>query len=148
MVFLLAKENAEAMSNLNLLRRLPSSFVSWLFFCVVPLTLIFRFLIGNVFGLLITSVLLYFGTSIFGESKPFNFAQLILWIDGLPIDSKTSAVASVLTIVGFLIAFQTATASWKAEALANLKSHVAAEIEQFFSEASRLTSDAEIYVDL
>jgi hypothetical protein len=103
-------------------------------------------MLGSILGILILSVLLYFGASTFGETKPYTLPQLILWIDSLPTDSKTSVVTTVLTVIGFLIAFQTATANWKAEALANLKSHVAEEIEEFYSEASRLTSDAEIYV--
>lgn len=134
------------MPSLFLLRRLPTGLLSWLFFYGTPLVWCLRFLIGSVFGVFVTSVLLYVAMSIYGESKPFTLAQLVLWIDALPTESKTATVTSVLTVAGFLIAFHTATANWKAEALAIQKSHVANEIEEFFAETSRLTSDAEIYV--
>lgn len=134
------------MSSLNLLRRFPPGLTSWLFFYGVPFILLLRFLVGTVSGIFISSILLYIGMSTYGETKPFSLAQLILWIDALPTESKTAVITSVLTVVGFLIAFHAATVNWKAEALANLKSHVANEIEEFFAEASRLTSDADIYI--
>ncbi|UCV22308.1 hypothetical protein [Ferribacterium limneticum] len=81
-----------------------------------------------------------------GEPKPFTPAQLVLWIDGLPAESKTAVVTSVLTVVGFLIAFHSATVNWKAEAVAHLKASVASEIEQFFNEAAQLSTKANIYI--
>lgn len=134
------------MFGLSLLRRMPPTVTAWLFYNGLPVVLVVRFLLGTIFGVLFLSLLLYWVMWTTGEPKPFTFAQLVLWVDGLPTESKTAVVTSVLTVLGFLIAFHTATVNWKAEALAHLKAHVAGEIELFFSEASRRITDAEIYV--
>lgn len=134
------------MLGLELYRRLPPRLTAFLFFYGLPALLVLRFFFGSLFGIFISSVALYWYTLIFGEVKPYSMQQLVLWLDSLPNDSKTSVVTTVITIAGFLVAFKTATANWKAENLATLKSHVASELEEFFANVSKLTTDAEIYV--
>ena len=133
------------MFGLSLLRRLPPRLSADLFYYVLPVVLVLRFLVGTILGVFFLSALLYWAMWTTGEPKPFTLSQLVLWIDGIPSESKTAIVTSVLTVLGFLIAFHTATVNWKAEAVAHLKAKVADEIEAFFTEASRLTTDAEIY---
>lgn len=135
------------MPSINLIRRLPPSLSAWLFYRGMPIALIARFLIGNIYGVFLGAICLYAFIWGFGGIKPLTLGQLLVWVDDLPIEAKTGLIAALLTIVGFLFAFHTATANWKAEALSNLKLHVATEIENFFAEASRLTSDAQIYAD-
>lgn len=108
--------------------------------------LVFRLLLGSIFGVFISSVILYVFMSVWGDVKPFDFPQLILWVDELPNESKTAVFTSLLTILGFLVAFSTARLSWKEEALANLKLNAAEDIELFFNEAIKLSNSAEIYV--
>lgn len=134
------------MFGLSILRRMPPPITAWLFYYGLPVVLVVRFLLGTILGVFALSLLLYWVMWIAGEPKPLTLAQLVLWVDGLPTESKTAVVTSVLTVFGFLVAFHTATVNWKAEALAHLKAHVAGEIEIFFNEASRLTKDAEIYI--
>ncbi len=134
------------MFGLSLLRRLPPRLTANFFYYGIPVLLLLRFLVGTVFGVLLTSVTLYWLMWLAGDSKPFTLGQLVLWLDAQPTESKTAVVTSLLTVLGFLVAFHTATLNWKAEALANLKAHVAGEIELFFTEASRLIVDAQIYV--
>lgn len=134
------------MLGVSMLRRMPPRVTAGLFYFAVPLFLLVRFFVGTILGALTLSVVMYWAMWTIGEPKPFTPAQLALWIDGLPIESKTAVVTSILTVLGFLIAFHTATANWKAEAVAQLKATVASEIEQFFNEAARLSTDAEIYV--
>lgn len=131
--------------SLNLFRRLSLDLMYLLFFYGLPFVLLLRFLVGSIFGIFICSILLYISMSTYGETNPFTLMQLVLWIDGLSEESKTSVITSVLTVVGFLIAFHSAAINWKAEALANLKSRAADDIETFFAEASNLTTDAAIY---
>lgn len=133
------------MFGLSLLRRLPPKLSADIFYYVLPVVLVLRFLVGTILGVFILSALFYWAMWITGEPKPFTLSQLVLWVDGLPSESKTAIVTSVLTVLGFLIAFHNATVNWKAEALAHLKAAVAGEIELFFNEAARLTTDAEIY---
>lgn len=133
------------MFGLSLLRRLPPKLSADIFYYVLPVVLLLRFLVGTILGVFFLSTILYWAMWTLGEPKPFTPSQLVLWIDGIPSESKTAIVTSVLTVLGFLIAFHTATVNWKAEAVAHLKAKVADEIEAFFTEASRLTTDAEIY---
>jgi hypothetical protein len=132
---------------INLLKSLPPAVIFRLFFWVLPIFLFVRFLVGTVFGVFLLSAALYYFNSSFGDTRPLTFGQLLLWIDGLPTESKTGVLTTLLTVAGFLVAFHTATINWKAEALAHLKASVAGEIEVFFNEASRLTVDAQIYVE-
>jgi hypothetical protein len=142
----LAATKAHPMFGLILLRRMPPALTACLFYYGLPVFLVLRFLIGTVWGVFLLSALLYWMLWLVGDSKPLTPGQLLLWIDGLPTESKTAVITSLLTVLGFLVAFHTATLNWKAEALAQLKAHVAGEIELFFTEASRLTIDAKIYV--
>ncbi|WP_281982864.1 hypothetical protein [Azonexus hydrophilus] len=134
------------MFGLSLLRRMPAALTASLFYYGLPVLLVLRFLTGTVWEVFLLSALLYWMSWLVGDSKPLTPGQLLVWIDGLPTESKTAVITSLLTILGFLVAFHTATLNWKAEALAHLKAHVAGEIESFFTEASRLTTDAQIYV--
>lgn len=134
------------MSGLSFIRCVPPTFTSIIFYYVIPVILLFRFLIGTVWGVLFLSTLLYWMSWFVGNPKPLTPGQLLLWIDGLPTESKTAVATSLLTVLGFLVAFHSAALNWKAEAVARLKAHVAGEIELFFTEASRLTTDAQIYV--
>ena len=134
------------MFGLTLLRSIPPTITARLFYYCTPVVLIFRFLIGTVWGVFLLSISLYSISWLVSESQPLTLSQLLLWIDELPVDSKTAVITSLLTVIGFLVAFHSATLNWKAQALVQLKTHVAGEIEQFFTEALRHTSDAEIYV--
>ena len=134
------------MFGLSLLRRVSPRISAALFYYVLPIFLALRFLFGSLKGILLLSALLYWSLWLIGEPKPFSSAELVLWIDALPIESKTAVITSILTILGFLIAFYTASANWRAEGLAQLKARTASEIEVFFTEASRHTTDAEIYI--
>lgn len=134
------------MFGLSLLRRMPPTILACIFYYVLPVLLVLRFLVGTVWGVFFLSAVVYSVSWLTGDSKPLSLGQLVLWIDGLPTESKTAVITSLLTVLGFLAAFHTATLNWKAEALAQLKAHVAGEIELFFTEATRLTTDAQIYV--
>ena len=134
------------MLGLALLKRLPPALSAWLFYYGLPVLLTLRFLLGTITGAFILSLLLYWAMWSVGVPRPLTFAQLLLWVDELPKESKTAVVTSFLTVVGFLVAFHTATVNWKAAALAKMKADVAGEIELFFNEAARLTIDAQIYV--
>ncbi len=135
------------MPSLTLIRRLPPKLSAWLFYRGYPVALLIRFLLGNIYGVLLLSVAIYIYRLYFSNSQPLSFAEMAVWFDDLSAETKTGLLAASLTIIGFMFAFQTATENWKNEALANIKIHVATEIEGFFAEASHLTSNAEIYAN-
>lgn len=133
------------MFGLSLLRHLPPGVTACAFYYGLPIVLAVRFLVGTVRGVFVLSVALYSVMWLVGEPKPFTLTELLLWLDELAPESKTAVVTTMLTVLGFLVAFHTATVNWKAQALAQLKQHVAGEIELFYAETSRLTTDAQIY---
>jgi len=135
------------MFGLDIIRRVPPRITTLVFYYALPVFLLIRFLVSTIWGVLLLSIFLYWSMWHLGASKPYTAAELVLWIDGLSSESKTSVVTTMLTVLGFLVAFHTGTLNWKAQAFAQLKEHVASEVESFFTEASRLTIDAQIYVD-
>ena len=134
------------MFGMSLIRMLPPWASVAVIYYVAPLFLALRFLLWSLKGVLALTILLYWLAWLAADPKPFTPAQLALWVDALPIESKTAVTTAVLTILGFLIAFYTASATWRSEGLAHLKAAVAGDIEVFFNEAARLITDAEIYV--
>lgn len=133
------------MFGLSLLRRIPPNLFAWIIYAVAPVQLLLKYLVGTVYGAFLFSVLLYWAMSIAGESKPFTSDELLIWIDGLDNDTKTAIATSVITILGFLVAFHTATHNWKAQAVTNLKINIAAGIGLFYGEALGLVVDAKIH---
>lgn len=134
------------MFGVTLIRRMPPWLVAVIICVLYPPYLLLRYLLGTTFGVLLASIGIYIWAWFLGESKPFSIDQLLLWIDGLSTEATTAVFTSLITVFGFLIAFRSATLNWKEQALSQLKISAAAEIEQFFTEAQRLTVDAEIYI--
>ena len=135
------------MSGLELIRRAPPRLFEALLQFVLPVILVVRFLIGRIVGIGILSLILYWSMWHFGESKPLTLAQLALWIDDLPDGAKTAFVTVILTVLGFLVAFHTATANWKAETLARMQIEIAGQLDEFFSEVLCLADDAMIFAE-
>lgn len=134
------------MFGVTLIRRLPPTLVAIIICVLYPPFLLLRYLVATTIGALLLAMGIYACALLFGESKPYSMPQLILWIDGLPIEATTAVFTSLITVFGFLIAFRTATLNWKEQALSQLKINAAAEIEKFFTEAQDLTVEAKIYI--
>lgn len=130
----------------RLFEKLPPTWSVPIFLVFLTILVLFRFLTKTALGILCVVIALYIGAWVCNDTKPFDFHELILWLDSLDSGNKTAIASAMLTIIGFLVAFQTATLNWKHQALANLKLETAGEIEAFFSEASRLITNAKIYV--
>jgi hypothetical protein len=105
----------------------------------------YRFFFGNIFGIFITVLVLYYhGEFLFGIT-PLDFDGLMNWVVSQNETTKSTIMGALITVVGFLIAYATATANWKSQLLATLKVQAAGEIEVFFAECSKLATDCEIY---
>lgn len=116
-----------------------------IFYGYVTLAFLYRFFFGSLFGILISCYALYvFSESLFG-AKPFNFDELIMWISDQEETTKAALMSSMVTVLGFLIAFAAATATWKSQLLANIKVQAANEMEVFFAECSKLAGECSIY---
>ena len=132
---------------IEILRWLPPSVSLWLLRYGLPIVLFLRYLSGSLFGVLILVSGIYMAMSWVGHPKPWSTAELAIWVSNLPAEYKSAVISSVITIVGFLIAFRTATENWRAESLAHLRASVAGEVEVFFSEFLRCSDQARIYAE-
>lgn len=127
--------------------KLPPYLSVPIFYVFVTVWFLYRFLFGNLFGIFVTVLVLhYFSESLFGIT-PLGFDGLMAWAVIQSESTKSALLGSVVTIVGFLVAYATATANWKSQLLANLKLQAAGELEVFFAECSKLAADCEIYAN-
>lgn len=76
---------------------------------------------------------------------PYSYYELIDWIAKLSEGMKVAIVSSLVTVIGFFIAYASATANWKSQLLANIKLQASGEINSFFTEVGSLVTDCEIY---
>ncbi|MHC5791763.1 hypothetical protein ACYT6H_09220, partial [Streptococcus pyogenes] len=58
---------------------------------------------------------------------------------------KVAIASSLVTVVGFFIAYASATANWKSQLLANIKLQASSDLNSFFTEVNSLVTDLEIY---
>ncbi|WPC04100.1 hypothetical protein SBP02_15145 [Pseudomonas benzenivorans] len=124
----------------------PSTSVP-LFYAFATSGLIIRFFIANLYGMLFLALGLYYNShSIFG-TEAYTPAQLIDWFAAQSESTKTALLSSIVTVIGFLIAYATATYNWKAQALSELRMQAASEIDAFFSQCAKLTTDCQIYAN-
>lgn len=106
---------------------------------------VLNLLVGNIYGILIFSLLLHYFSPYLGLGQPLTAQELALWIEQLPSEYKITIFSSLLTIVGFLIAFSIGSTQQKQQLIAQMKIEVASDIEEFFNEVSRKVTDVEIY---
>lgn len=111
----------------------------------VVLAYLIHSLVGKLFGIFIFSLILYFSAPSIGLGQPYTAHELLIWLYELPESYKTTVFTSLLTIVGFLIAFSIGSAQQKQQFISQMKIEVASDIEAFFNEVSRITTDIEIY---
>ncbi|MDX1748693.1 MAG: hypothetical protein R3271_00070 [Methylophaga sp.] len=116
-----------------------------LFKILVLFAYIIHFFISNLYGVFALCLLLYFSSNTIGLGQPYSANELILWLDNLPDDFKTTVFSSLLTIVGFLIVFSIGLYQQKQHFISQMKIEAASTIEDFFNEASRRATDIEIY---
>jgi hypothetical protein len=95
------------MYGLLIIKKLSGKATAFLFSYLFPLALFFRFLSHTFFGTLLFAIGFYWFLLLFGEPKPWTGYQLAIWLDELDSSVKTAVVTSILTVIGFLIAFRT-----------------------------------------
>ncbi|MCG7588718.1 hypothetical protein [Photobacterium sp. OFAV2-7] len=86
----------------------------------------------------------YFSESIFGYPA-YSFSELMEWLRSLSDEMKVAIASSLVTVIGFLVAYASATANWKSQVLANIKLQAWGELNAFFTEVGSLVTDCEIY---
>lgn len=132
---------------MRIFKALPPAVAVPVFYVVATIFVITHFLFGTVFGAFLLSVAAYWAVGTFGTSTPMSFGELLLWLSSQPDDYKVAFVSAALTVVGFVVAFHTATINWRNQLKAQLKAQSAGEIEEFFAVVSRLISDASLFIE-
>ena len=127
-------------------KKIPPSVSVPIFYGFVLVGFTLRFLFATVFGALILVVGIYFYIEYCTTVSPFNSIELVTWIISLEAGYKIALLSSSVTIVGFVVAFHTATINWRNQMRAQLKVQAAGEIENFFAAVSRNITTADLYV--
>lgn len=118
------------------------------FLCtMIILTYIFQFFTGNIHGIFILLSTIYFLVPIFTDIKFLTFSELILILDSTPDNFKYFITSSMLTIIGFLIAFQSATKNWKDQLQANMRLDASRDIDHTYNRVTYLINQIKIYAD-
>ena len=125
--------------------KLPPKLSVPLFYAFITLMYLIRFFVGNIYGIFLLALFIYLKADVLFGVVPYNSEQLMSWLVSQSESTKTALLSSFITVVGFMLAYATATANWKGQLLANLKLQAAGELDVFFSEYSKLASDCGIY---
>lgn len=108
---------------------------------------LFRFFVGNLYGIFMLMIFLYYSSPFIINVQPLNGYELILWIDVQSSSTKGLLLSSMLTIVGFTIAFAAATSSWRRQLQANLRVEAAQEVDLTYARITELISSIKIYAE-
>lgn len=131
---------------MHLILKIPPWLSTKIFYVLVISGYFWRFLSSTLVGVLILSVSIYLFLFSYGVVNPLTPQELIDWLANISTDFKIAITSSLLTILGFLIAFHTATANWKQQLNAQIKISAAGEIEDFFAEACGLLTNTNIFI--
>jgi hypothetical protein len=109
--------------------------------------LVLDFFNRSLLGFLSISIILYIFTEDIFDVRPYDLKELSVWFSGLSEAYKTAALSSILTVIGFLIAFHAATSSWKKQMIMELKLSVASEIDMQYTRILDLINIIKPYID-
>lgn len=126
-------------------KKVPPKLSIPIFYILTILLLIYRFLFGNIYGIFILCVTLYYLSESLLGITPLSFHELINWISNQSEIMKVAILSSFITVIGFMMAYMTAISSLKKQFLTNLKMQAASELTAIFSECSHLASQCKIY---
>lgn len=127
--------------------RLPTAILVPLYFIKAFVQLIYRILTRTLIGFLFLVGTAYFYLIFCGEVKPYGGLDLLLWVNSLEKEYKVALLSSSVTILGFIIAFHTATTSWRSQMISKLQLESSVEIEDIITKISRDIVQARIYAE-
>jgi len=113
----------------------------------IILRLILHFFIANIYGIGILFAIFYFFSHHITGVQPFNPIELIDWFAEQSDTLKALLVSSLVTVTGFLIAFQSATKNWKDQLVANIRVQASNDIDVVYTRINELISSINMYVD-
>jgi hypothetical protein len=84
-----------------------------------------HWLVSSIYGSFLLTLALYWWLIEFTSFRPLTPSELLLWFDSLKSDDKTAIATALITVIGFLVAFQTGYSAARLEALMQME-HAAA----------------------
>lgn len=132
---------------ISLFKNIPPSISVPAFYCFYTIAMIVRFLIGSAYGVLFLAVFFYLYVKNFTSLPVMTPSELTSWLVNLPSEYKVAVLSSGVTIIGFVVAFHTATENWRGQMQAQLKSQAANEIENFFSVVTSKITTTRLHVE-
>jgi hypothetical protein len=104
-----------------------------------------RFFLGQLYGVFILSIVMYyFCYDLFGFN-PFTFLQLVDWFYLQEEGTKNAILGAIITVIGFMIAYASTSQNWKAQELVKLKLKAADEIENYATKCTDLIIKTNTY---
>ncbi|MCD4743583.1 MAG: hypothetical protein K8R67_14060 [Desulfobacteraceae bacterium] len=129
------------------LKKFPPSISIPTFYGLFAIALIVRFLFKSVYGAVFLMLGLYIYVATCTSISPFTFSELVLWAIELPSEYKVVLISSFVTVVGFVVAFHTATINWRSQMQTQLKVQAATEIESFFAVVSNNITTISLFIE-
>lgn len=130
-----------------LFKELPPSVAVPVFYSYIVCAYILRFFFMSAAGLLLISLLVYWNAEALTGHVPLTFEQIFSVLSDLDKEYKVALLTSFVTIVGFAIAFHTATINWRNQMRSQVMLNVSAEIEGFFAGASNAITTLQIHAE-
>jgi hypothetical protein len=118
-----------------------------LIFLVTIFRIINRYIFGSMWGLLCLSIILYINSENILGTKPITLYELCMLFFSLSESMKAAIVSSLITIIGFIAAYATASSNWKAQLKGTIKAEASFECVQFFKEAHSMITQCDIYAN-
>jgi hypothetical protein len=78
---------------------------------------------------------------------PFGVTELVFWFEALDAGAQGLVLSSAITIVGFVVAFQSATLNWREELQANLRKETIDDIDATYTRICELMRSLGIFAD-
>lgn len=132
---------------IGLFKKIPPSVSVPLFFGLVTLAMLVRFFVATVLGALLLAVAAYWYVGAHTSVAPYSAGGLLLWFSELESAYKVVLFGSLVTVLGFVVAFHTATLNWRNQMKAQLKTEAAGEVENFFAIVGRNVRALQFYAD-
>lgn len=107
-----------------------------------------RWFMGSLTGLLIFLAALWWYLRWNGQVKPFGPGELVLWFESQRDDVKLALAAMLLTLMGFMVAFWTASMTWRRQKELELRIEASKAIHARFERALRPLNSLEAYLDV
>lgn len=107
-----------------------------------------RWLVTSAYGYLLLALIAYYLAGWFAASRPLTPSELGQWLIVQPRDVTIAIAQTLVTVVGFMLAFAVANFAWRNQRRTELRLAAGDEIQGFFQEICDLLISMGIYAEL